>query len=222
MRLGLLQIADNYVVLVPDVTQASWCLQVLQELRVVTSGFTASRMQITPEQGQFMAMLVKLIGAKNYLEIGVFTGYSLISTALALPPEGMAVGLDRDPRALDVARQFVEQAGLSCQIDIREGPAMASLDDVREEYGEGQFDLVFIDADKRGYKEYYERALDLVHPGGLVLIDNVLWYGKVADESVVDKQTQALRQLNADLFQDDRIDLSIVPIGDGIAMCRKQ
>lgn len=197
-------------------------LQVLQELRVATSEFTASQMQITPEQGQFMAMLVKLMGVQKYLEIGVFTGYSLISTALALPPGGKAVGLDRDPRALAVARQFVHQAGVLSQVDIREGPAMESLDRVREDYGQGQFDLVFIDADKRGYKEYYERTLELVHPGGLILVDNVLWYGKVADESVVDKQTQALRQLNADLFQDDRIDLSIVPIGDGIAMCRKR
>jgi O-methyltransferase len=121
-------------------------MQVLQELRVVTSQFTAAGMQITPEQGQFMAMLVKLIGAKNYLEIGVFTGYSLISTVLALPPDGKAVALDRDPRALEVARQFVEKAGVSSKVDIREGPAMESLQDVRNEYGEGQFDLVFIGA----------------------------------------------------------------------------
>lgn len=121
-------------------------MQVLQELRVATSAFTASQMQITPEQGQFMAMLVKLIGAQNYLEIGVFTGYSLISTALALPPDGKAVALDRDPRALEVARRFVEQAGVSSKIDIREGPAMESLEDVHKDYGPGHFDLAFIGA----------------------------------------------------------------------------
>lgn len=112
----------------------------------MTSNFTASQMQITPEQGQFMAMLVRLIGAQHYLEIGVFTGYSLISTALALPPEGKAVALDRDPRALEVARKFVEQAGVASKVDIREGPAMESLKDLHDEYGQGHFDLVFIGA----------------------------------------------------------------------------
>lgn len=121
-------------------------MQVLQELRVATSAFTASQMQITPEQGQFMAMLVKLTGAQNYLEIGVFTGYSLISTALALPSGGKAVALDRDPRALEVARQFVQQAGLCSKVDIREGPAMESLEAVSKEYGHEHFDLVFIGA----------------------------------------------------------------------------
>jgi predicted O-methyltransferase YrrM len=123
--------------------QLLW-LQVLQELRIATSAFTASQMQITPEQGQFMAMLVKLIGARNYLEIGVFTGYSLIATALALPADGCAVALDRDPRALKVARQFVAQAGVVSKVDIREGPALELLEDVGQEYGAGHFDLVFI------------------------------------------------------------------------------
>jgi O-methyltransferase len=137
-------------------------LQILKELRDVTAQFRAAGMQVTPEQGQFMAMLVKLTGAKHYLEIGVFTGYSLISAALALPPDGKAVALDRDPRALEVARQFVEKAQVSSKVDIRQGPAMDSLQDVRSEYGEDQFDLVFIGA----LPHYFIRQCfceDLVH-----------------------------------------------------------
>lgn len=128
---------------------------------MATSEFTASRMQITPEQGQFMAMLVKIMGVKNYIEIGVFTGYSLIATALALPPDGMAIALDRDPRALKVARQFVEQAGISSRVDIREGPALESLKDVRQEFGLDQFDLVFVGASTKCAQQFHTKTPQL-------------------------------------------------------------
>jgi predicted O-methyltransferase YrrM len=203
-------------------------------------------MQTAPEQGQFMAMLVKLLGVRRYLEIGVYTGYSLIATTMALPDDGKGVALDRDERTMAVAEQYAERAGLLERIDFRQGPAMESLEDVCKDYGLDSFDLAFIgtkgnshrkhaagmppcrclalfnaDADKRQYKQYFEKVLQLMRPGGLILIDNVLWYGKVADEAVTDKATEALRALNDDLLTDSRIDFSMIPVGDGIALCRK-
>eukprot|EP00892_Ulva_mutabilis_P000639 jgi/Ulvmu1/10576/UM065_0030.1 len=182
--------------------------------------FDSPDMQITPEQGQFMAMLTRLIEAKTYLEVGVFTGYSLLSVMSALPNDGQAVALDKDQEALAMAKRYVEEAGLTDLADFRTGPAMESLQGVIADYGFQAFDIAFIDADKRKYQDYFEVLMKLVRPGGLILIDNVLWYGKVCKEDVDDKVTNSLRQLNANLLEDPRIDFCIVPVGDGISMCR--
>lgn len=196
--------------------------EILRKLRNETAELNGARMQISPEQGQFMAMLVPLLGATRYIEVGVFTGYSSLAVAMALPSDGRVVALDRDPVSMEVAKRYWQQAGVEDMVDARLGPGQETIRAVLEEYGPDAFDYAFVDADKRGYRDYYEVLLQLVRPGGLIAIDNVLWYGKVADRSVDDKATLAIRELNDFLLTDDRIDFNIVPIGDGIAMCRRR
>ncbi len=195
---------------------------ILAQLRAETATLPASRMQIAPEQGQFMAWLVTLIGAKRTLDIGVFTGYSALVVALALPDDGQVVACDRDPSSTAIARRYWQAAGMADKIDLQLAPALDTLDRLLANQQHDRFDFAFIDADKRNYANYYDRCLQLVRSGGVIAIDNVLWSGRVADASDTDKRTEAIRAFNAQLQSDDRIDLSLLPIADGLTLARKR
>lgn len=195
---------------------------ILRSLREETAAHALSRMQIAPEQGQFMALLVQLLGATKTLEIGVFTGYSSLAVALALPPQGKIVACDINEDYTAMARSYWQRAGVANKIDLRIAPALETLDRLIESGEAGTFDFAFIDADKQNYDNYYERTLQLVRVGGLIAVDNVLWGGQVADPTVEDANTKAIRALNAKLVQDDRISLSVVPIADGLTLALKR
>ena len=194
---------------------------ILTQLRQETAQMPRSIMQISPEQGQFMALLVKLIGAKKTLEVGVFTGYSSLVVALALPADGKIVACDVSEEYTSIARRYWQQAGVADKIDLHIAPALETLDKLLTAGEAGTFDFAFIDADKGNYENYYERSLELIRPGGLVAIDNVLWSGKVADTEIQDNQTNKIRALNSKLHQDSRITLSLVPIADGLTLAMK-
>ena len=188
----------------------------LVRLRERTAPMPMAQMQIGADQGAFMALLVKLIGAKRILEIGTFTGYSSTAMALALPPDGRITCLDVSEEWTDVAREAWTDAGVADRVDLRLAPAsetLATLDD-------DSFDLAFIDADKPGYDDYYEGCLRVVRPGGLILIDNVLWSGGVADETNDDENTTIMRALNEKVAADERVDHVLLPIGDGLTLAR--
>jgi caffeoyl-CoA O-methyltransferase len=195
---------------------------ILRRLREETTPLEQAAMQIGPEQGQLMALLVELLGATRVLEIGTFTGYSALAMALALPEGGRVVACDVSEEWTRVARRFWAEAGVSHKIDLRLAPALETLDALLADGRAGDFDFAFIDADKENYATYFERSLELVRVGGLVAIDNVLWSGKVADPEVTDADTQAIRSLNAKLKDDERVSLSLVPIGDGLTLARKR
>ena len=194
----------------------------LGRLREETAGLPGSGMQIAPEQGQLMALLAELIEARRILEIGCFTGYSALSMALALPRDGRLITLEANAGPVEIGRRAWRAAGVADRIEVRIGLALDSLEALLQEGLAETFDLVFIDADKKSYDTYYERALALVRPGGLILLDNVLWGGAVADPADHERQTEALRALNAKLHRDERIGLSLVPIGDGLTLARKR
>ncbi|KXZ49246.1 hypothetical protein GPECTOR_22g838 [Gonium pectorale] len=182
-------------------------------------------MQITPEQGTLLALLVELVGARRVVEVGVFTGYSSTAMALALPADGRLVALDRDERPLELAKRFWKLAGVEERIELRVGPALASLEQLLERDGPGSYDMAFIGmeyADKRSYDKYYELLLKLVRPGGLIAIDNTLFYGRVVQPEASDKAAVALRDLNSKLLLDERVSVSVVPIGDGMTLCRRR
>lgn len=191
-------------------------------LRDHTASLPEANMQIAPEQGQFMQWLVRLMGARRCLEVGVFTGYSALAVALALPEDGRLVGLDLSKEWTDIARGYWDQAGVSPRIELRLGPALESLDALLAEGQAGHFDFAFVDADKSNYLAYYERCLALVRPGGVIAFDNVLWAGAVADPAIADPDTNAIRALNEQLHHDERVDLSLVPIGDGLSLVRRR
>lgn len=195
---------------------------VLAALRQETAQHPMGQMQIAPEQGQFMALLVELIGAKRTLEVGVFTGYSTLAVALALPREGEVVACDVSEDYTAIAQRYWQQAGVAAKIDLRIAPALDTLDELIAAGEADQFDFAFIDADKSSYDAYYERALVLVRSGGLIVLDNMLWSGQVADPSDTSRRTQSLRDLNEKLHQDSRISLSLVPIADGLTLARKR
>jgi predicted O-methyltransferase YrrM len=194
---------------------------ILTQLRQETAQMPRSIMQISPEQGQFMALLIKLIGAKKTLEVGVFTGYSSLVVALALPADGKIVACDVSEEYTSVARRYWQEAGVADKIDLHIAPALETLDKLLTAGEAGTFDFAFIDADKGNYENYYERSLELIRPGGLIAIDNVLWSGKVADTEIQDNQTNKIRALNRKLHQDSRITLSLVPIADGLTLAMK-
>ena len=194
----------------------------LARLRAETEALPLGAMQISPEQGQFMAFLVELIGARRTLEVGTFTGYSALRVALALPADGRVVACDVSSDYTEVGRRYWTEAGVEGKIDLRLAPALETLDSLLESGEAETFDFAFIDADKENYDGYYERSLRLVRRGGLIAIDNVLWNGSVIDPNKQDKDTQAIRSLNKKLRQDRRVDLSLVPIGDGLALIRKR
>ncbi|MBI5137959.1 MAG: class I SAM-dependent methyltransferase [Nitrospirae bacterium] len=195
---------------------------VLAALREHTATLPDARMQIAPEQGQFMALLARLIGAETCLEVGTFTGYSALAVALALPEHGRVLCCELDSDVITTARHFWQRAEVSDRIEVLLGEALRSLDELLADGRYGHFDFAFIDADKANYEEYYERILNLVRPGGLICVDNVLWSGRVADPDHHDPATQALRTFNAHRRNDRRVDLSLVPIGDGLTLCRKK
>mgnify|MGYP001495163721 CR=1 FL=1 len=196
--------------------------EILARLRSETAKHPMNRMQISPEQGQLMALLVRLLGAKKTLEVGVFTGYSSLVVALALPPDGKLIACDVSEEYTTIARRFWQEAKVADKIDLQLGPAVETLDRLLEQGEAGTFDFAFIDADKSNYDAYYERALHLVRVGGVIAIDNVLWSGDVADPSVQDARTNAIRQLNQKIHQDDRVLISLLPIGDGLTLAMKQ
>ena len=189
-------------------------------LRELTQAHEHASMQIAPDQGQFMALLVKLLGVRQIIEVGTFTGYSALTMAQALPEGGKVVCCDISDEYTSMGRPFWEQAGVASRIDLRIAPALETLDALVEAGKQGQFDLAFIDADKENYDSYYERCLLLVRPGGVILFDNTLWNGQVADASFSDADTVALRKLNADLKQDDRVDIALATIADGLTLAR--
>lgn len=194
---------------------------VLRRLREETAALPRAAMQISPEQGQFMYLLARLIGARRTLEVGTFTGYSAISVARALPPDGKVIAMDVSEEYAAIARRYFAEAGVADRIDLRIAPALQTLDGLLESGEAGTFDMAFIDADKENYLGYYERCLMLLRPGGLILVDNTLWSGAVADPDARDTSTEAIRAFNAFLHGDERIDLSLVPIGDGLTLARK-
>jgi predicted O-methyltransferase YrrM len=194
---------------------------VLRELREETSRHPRARMAIGPEQGRFMQLLARVIGARRYLEIGVFTGYSSLAMALAMPDDGYILACDVSEEYTTVAARYWQRAGVAGKIHLRIGPALDTLARVRAE-GVEPFDFAFIDADKQNVGEYYEEALRLVRPGGLILVDNVLWNGDVADPSVHDAETDALRSLNRKAGRDERVEATILPICDGLLVARKR
>jgi predicted O-methyltransferase YrrM len=195
--------------------------EILQKIRMDSSSHPLANMQISPEQAQFMAFLLKLISARKVLEIGVFLGYSSTAMALALPEDGQIIACDHSTEFTDIARSYWREAGVENKIELRLAPALETLDQLISEGKTHSFDFVFIDADKSNYNNYYEKALKLVRPGGLIAVDNVLWYGRVVDETVKDNRTKKIRDFNQKLAKDDRIDLSVIPIGDGLTLARK-
>lgn len=195
---------------------------VLRRLRQETAALPRAHMQIAPEQGQLMALLVRLTGARRCLEVGVFTGYSTLCVAAALPPEGRVIACDVNEEWTAIARRYWREAGVAERIELNLAPALETLDRLLAEGQTGTFDFVFIDADKSNYWNYFERALELLRPGGLAAIDNTLWYGRVADPANQDDETRAIRAFNRRLHADARVDLSLIPIGDGMTLARKQ
>lgn len=196
--------------------------EILRRLRDTTMALPEANMQIAPEQGQFMALLIELIGASRILEVGTFTGYSTLWMARALPPGGHLMACDISREWTDIGASFWKQAGVLDRIDLRIGPALETLDDLLNDGKSDNFDLAFIDADKENYLNYYERCLRLVRPGGLILFDNVLWDGDVANPEKDDAETRAIRELNTILHRDERIGLSLVPIGDGLSIALRR
>ncbi len=195
--------------------------EVLVKLREETAKLPGALMQIAPEQGQFMSLLVQLIGAKKTLDIGVFTGYSSLVVALALPEDGKIVACDVDEHCTAIAYRYWQEAGVSQKIDLHLAPALETLDKLIAQGQINSFDFAFIDADKRNYDNYYEKCLQLIRPGGLIAIDNVLWSGRVADSHYSDKRTMAIREFNQKLHQDPRVKISLVTIADGLTLALK-
>jgi predicted O-methyltransferase YrrM len=194
---------------------------VLRRCREETARMKNSQMQIGPDQGAVMGLLARLIGAKRYLEVGTFTGYSALAVALALPPDGQLVCCDVSKEYTDRAREYWKEANVASKIDLRLGPALETLDGLIKK-GAAPFDFAFIDADKSNYDGYYERVLKLLRPGGLIALDNMLWSGQVADPNITDADTNALRALNQKIHDDERVDMALATIGDGVMLARKR
>ncbi|MGQ0383214.1 MAG: class I SAM-dependent methyltransferase [Gammaproteobacteria bacterium] len=193
----------------------------LVALRAETAAHPQVNMQIAPEQGQFMQLLVRAIGARRAIEVGVFTGYSSLAVALALPRDGYLLACDVSEEFTAIARRHWQAAGVAGKIELVLAPAVETLD-ARLARGEaGRYDFAFIDADKLNYGAYYERLLELIRPGGLIAVDNTLWSGAVADPAVQDAQTGAIRAFNERLHADSRIDLSLLPLADGLTLARR-
>jgi predicted O-methyltransferase YrrM len=195
--------------------------EILRRLRAETAKDSMSMMQIGPEQGQLMQLLVKLMGAKHCLEVGVFTGYSSLAVALALPAGGRIVACDVSEKWTAIARKYWEAAGVAAKIDLRIAPALTTLDELIAAGNTGSFDFAFIDADKINYLGYYERALTLVRSGGLIAVDNTLWGGQVIDKKTKSTDTQAIVQFNDRLKSDSRVHISLLPVGDGLTLALK-
>ena len=196
--------------------------EVMRRLRAETARHPKAQMQIAPEQGQFMALLARLLGARRALEVGTFTGYSALAVARALPDDGTLVACDVSEDYTAVAHRYWQEAGVAHKIDLRIAPALETLDALLAEGQAATFDFAFIDADKTGYDAYYERTLRLLRPGGLAVLDNMLQAGRVVDAHTDHAGVQAIRALNEKLRTDDRIDLSLLPVADGLTLARKR
>ena len=196
--------------------------EVLKELRQHTAGMRGSMMQIAPEQGQFMTLLVQILGAKKTLEVGVYTGYSALCVAAALPEDGRVVACDINAETTAVAKEFWQKAGVAEKIDLRLAPGTDTLNELIAAGEQGSYDFAFIDADKTGYRNYYEQCLVLLRPGGLIAVDNVLWTGSVLNNEDPSEDTQALQAFNRFVKDDQRVDLSMLPVGDGLTLLRKK
>ncbi|MDE2227992.1 MAG: class I SAM-dependent methyltransferase [Alphaproteobacteria bacterium] len=194
----------------------------MARLRAETAKMPRAGMQIPPLQGQFLAFLITLIGARRCLEIGTFTGYSALWVAAVLPADGTLICCDVDEKTTAIARRYWREAGVDQKIELRLAPALDTLKSLLASGGAGTFDYVFIDADKANYDAYYERSLALVRQGGLIVFDNMLWGGAVADGRKRDADTLALKALNAELHKDARVDLSLLNLGDGVTLARKR
>jgi caffeoyl-CoA O-methyltransferase len=195
---------------------------VLKKLRAETAKMPRANLQISPEQGQVMALLVELTGAKKTFEVGTFTGYSALAVALALPARGKVIACDISEEWTAIARRYWKAAGVAKKIDLRLAPALDTLDALLKDGEAGTFDFGFIDADKPNYDNYYERGLKLLRKGGLLAIDNVLWGGSVIDPADRDLSTRCLRALNAKIRKDERVSIAMLPIGDGLTLARKR
>ena len=196
--------------------------EVLARLREETAAIPQHGMQIAPDEGAFLALLVELIGARRCIEVGTFTGYSSTAIALALPEDGQLVCCDVSEEWTSLARKYWDEAGVADRIDLRIAPAAETLDQLLADGEEDAFDFAFIDADKPGYDGYYERLLRLVRPGGLIALDNTLWGGEVLDQDADDESTRAIRALNAKLAGDERITLCLLPVADGVTLARRR
>jgi caffeoyl-CoA O-methyltransferase len=196
--------------------------EVLARLRAATASLPQAQMQIGPEQGQLMGLLARLVGAKRCIEIGVFTGYSSLAVALALPEDGRILACDVSEEWTAIARRFWREAGVEHKIELKLQPATRTLEQLLAAGETGRYDFAFIDADKPSYDTYYELLLKLLRPGGLIALDNTLWSGHVADPNNRDPNTVALRALNDKLHRDERVDLSLLPVGDGLTLARKR
>jgi predicted O-methyltransferase YrrM len=196
--------------------------QTLAELRNETYKLSDFRMQISPDQGQFMGFLMELIGAKKTLDIGTFTGYSALAVALALPQDGKVMAFDLSDEWTTIAKKYWQKAGVANKIELKLGPASESLNELIQRGENNTYDFAFIDADKANYDTYYEQALQLVRQGGIIAIDNVLWSGKVADPAENDESTCCIRSLNEKLLKDNRVTISMLAVGDGLTLARKR
>ncbi|KAJ3692634.1 hypothetical protein LUZ60_011729 [Juncus effusus] len=195
--------------------------QILRELREETATMRGSQMQVSPDQAQLLAMLVQILGAEKCIEIGVYTGYSSLAVALSLPDSGKLVACERDAKCLEIAKKYYERAGVSHKVDVRHALAMDTLKSLILAGEASSYDFAFVDAEKRLYDEYFEYLFKLVRIGGLIVMDNVLWHGKVSDPLVNDPKTVSIRNFNKNLLEDKCINISMVPIGDGMTICRK-
>ena len=191
-------------------------------LREETAGRPESNMQIAPEQGQFLDFLIRALGVRRAIEVGVYTGYSALITALALPADGELIACDINPEWTAIGQRYWRQAGVSDRIRLHLRPALDTLNALIGAGESGRFDFAFIDADKEGYPDYFEACLKLMRPGGVIAVDNTLWSGHVADPAVQDADTAALRAFNAALRADSRVDLCLLPIADGLTLLRKR
>lgn len=196
--------------------------EIMRRLRDETAGIPAAAMQISPEQGQFMTLLAELLNVRRAIEVGTFTGYSALAVAMAMPADGLLIACDVNPDTTAVGKRYWQEAGVADRIDLRIAPAADTLKALIDDGQAGSYDMAFIDADKTGYLVYYEHCLTLLRTGGVMLIDNVLWGGKVADGDVDDEDTLAIRHLNDTVLADQRVSMTIVPIGDGLTMVRKR
>ncbi len=196
--------------------------ELMTALRKETAKLSMSEMQVSPEQGQFMALLAKLLDTRQVIEVGTFTGYSTLAIAQVLPADGKVIACDVSEEWTSMAMRYWEQAGIVDKIDLRLAPALDTLDGLLQEERAGDFDMAFIDADKENYLNYYERCLELLRPGGLIMVDNVLWGGSVVDAGNQKPETMAIRELNEHVHRDSRVDISLVPIGDGVTLARKR
>ncbi|HZE68271.1 MAG TPA: class I SAM-dependent methyltransferase [Pyrinomonadaceae bacterium] len=196
--------------------------EIARRLREETQQRENAQMQIGPDQGQFMQLLVQLLRAKKTIEVGVFTGYSALWVAMGLPRDGRVIACDISEEYTSVARRYWKEAGVDKKIELRIGPALETLDELVRSGQAETFDFAFIDADKTNYENYYERALRLLRVGGLIAIDNTIWSGKVADRAQQDDDTVAIRRLNEKLFRDERITLSMLTVGDGLTLALKR